>query len=429
MSTTWYTDPGTGQQIPEPDFPGNWREKMTSEERIALAVNEDRAKKVAEVRQRLAVLSLDETMAQVAAEGPRAWLLPGIWISRTGCVLGGTAKVGKTNLLIDLAVSVASGTPWLNVFPVEETGMVICFFAEDDAFEVTRRLRAICADRKLDPAGLSIRLSFMPPNLSSDIALEALAEELAEHPAVLVLLDPLYLAIGEKGDGSNLYGMGAVLQAFGSVCRKASAALGIAHHWNKTGRGTGTSRFSGTGTVEFARTLLSVSDQSSFVAVVEHELEGGRTVTQQRKTTVLSIEVSGNSVPDQTVCVQRTMWAEDPDDLDSPLHYHCERVETVATEDVPVDPAVALRAVTRVYRAVNVLGAWVSSYEAQQWDALNPPTKRDGSLAKPMMEDTAYRALGTLAGEGKLLSRKASGKVVFALPGTPEDAVRDETSL
>jgi RecA-family ATPase len=68
--------------------------------------------------------------------------------------------------------------------------------------------------------------------------LAAVQAELAAHPAVLVILDPLYLAAA-GASGSSLYDMGAVLQAIQGVCQQAGCALLVVTHWNKTGDGRG----------------------------------------------------------------------------------------------------------------------------------------------------------------------------------------------
>jgi RecA-family ATPase len=81
--------------------------------------------------------------------------------------------------------------------------------------------------------------SFRVPRLAAPGAgseLAAIQAELADHPAALVVLDPLYLAAA-GASGSNLYDMGAVLQAIQGICQAAGCALLVVTHWNKTGDG------------------------------------------------------------------------------------------------------------------------------------------------------------------------------------------------
>jgi len=45
-------------------------------------------------------------------------------------MLAAEFKAGKTWAITDLAVSVASGTPWLGIFPVDAPGPVLLFAGE-----------------------------------------------------------------------------------------------------------------------------------------------------------------------------------------------------------------------------------------------------------------------------------------------------------
>jgi hypothetical protein len=418
-----FIDPETGQPVQllreRPEVP----ERTFNLER---RVDEAREDVVAELLARMGIASLSDVRAETAACGPRRWLLEGVWISNTPAIIGGEEKVGKTTILLDLLISIASGTPFLGAIIVALSGPVVGFFAEDDAAEVVRRINAICADRGLDPDTLPIRLCFSPPNISNDVALSAVARELADHPAVAMVLDPLYLSIGEKGDGANLYAMGSVLRAIGEVCRRAGTALMIAHHWNKGGTGTGRQRLSGTGTTQWARSIISVSTSSSFIETVEDDYDD-RQVTQYRKTANLLLDVSGNSVVDQELTVRRLMYATDPVDLDSPLIYHVERVHLLDADAGSVESQ-PLDKVGRAYRAAVALGAWFLPIEAQKWDALRLPVKRDGTEAPPLKADTMRLGLVACVNDGRLLARVVDkrGTMEFALPGTPMDAVREE---
>jgi hypothetical protein len=112
-----------------------------------------------------------------------------------------------------------------------------------------RRIEAIATAKGVDPGQLAdqLRLCFRVPRLAAPGAggeLAAIHAELAAHPAALVVLDPLYLAAA-GASGSNLYDMGAVLQAIQGVCQHAGCALLVVTHWNKTGDGRGADRISG----------------------------------------------------------------------------------------------------------------------------------------------------------------------------------------
>jgi RecA-family ATPase len=78
-------------------------------------------------------------------------LLP---LGRTGFVVGPRA-VGKSQFVLQLAVSIASGTTLCGHWPVDEAGGVLALFGEDDSAELRRRLWHI--KRTLTPEFGSVR--------------------------------------------------------------------------------------------------------------------------------------------------------------------------------------------------------------------------------------------------------------------------------
>jgi len=61
----------------------------------------------------------------------KKWLIDELWAQQAVGILGGEPKCCKSFLALDMAVSVASGTPCLREFPVSLSGPVLLFPAED----------------------------------------------------------------------------------------------------------------------------------------------------------------------------------------------------------------------------------------------------------------------------------------------------------
>jgi hypothetical protein len=146
----------------------------------------------------LVVEDLAAVLARVQAAGPPAWLIQGLWPRDAYGVFAAEDKAGKTWAILDLAVSVAAGVPWLGHVGCPPAGPVLVFLGEGGERAMVRRLRAICAHKHLDLEELAarrlLRLCFRVPKLTSGEELQAVAGELHEHPTALVVLDPLYLA-------------------------------------------------------------------------------------------------------------------------------------------------------------------------------------------------------------------------------------------
>jgi AAA domain len=272
----------------------------------------------------LVVEDLGAVLDRVEAAGPPGWLVEGLWPADAYGVLAAEDKAGKTWAILDLAVSVAAGRPWLGAFSCPQPGRVLVFLGEGGQRAIVRRLRAACAHKGLAVEELAarIRLCFRVPRLTSGADLAAVAGELAACPAALVILDPLYLAVGVAGAGADLYAMGAVLSGIQGVCQRAGAALVVVTHWNKTGEGRGAKRISGVGPGAWGRVLCS--------AAVAHRT----TSPDGASTVVLAFEVVGGELADTTFRVRRRVWATDPADLASPLHY---AVEVLADEPAAGD--------------------------------------------------------------------------------------------
>jgi RecA-family ATPase len=83
------------------------------------------------------------TLAERAEE--QRWLVDGLWSEEAVGIIGGEPKCCKSFLALDLAVSIAAGTPCLRRFAVQRPGCVLLYAAEDALHIVRRRLDGICA--------------------------------------------------------------------------------------------------------------------------------------------------------------------------------------------------------------------------------------------------------------------------------------------
>jgi hypothetical protein len=271
---------------------------------------------------RLLVRDVAEVIATVDAAGPPAWLVAGLWPADAYGVLAAESKAGKTWAILDLAVSVATGRPWLGRFTCpERPGLV--FLGEGGERATIRRLRAVCAHKGLDPGELAgrLRLCFRVPKLLGGEDLAAVEAELAAAPTGLVVIDPLYLAAA-GAQAASLFQMGAALEPIQAVCQHAGAALVVVHHFNQTGQGTGPTRMSGAGAVEWGRVLGSITVRNRSV-----EPDTAASDVQ------LAAEFLGGEIPEQRFGLRRRVWADDLDDLASALHYQVD-----VLDDLPPDP-------------------------------------------------------------------------------------------
>jgi hypothetical protein len=165
-------------------------------------------------------------------ETGQVWLIQSVWAGCAVGIIGGAPKCCKSWLGLDMAVSVASGTPCLDCFEVREKGAAMVFLAEDALHTVRSRIDALCGHRNLDIRDLDLHV-ITAPVLRLDLTtdqnrLKATLDEL--RPRLLVL-DPLVrlhrLDENSASDISKLLGFLRELQ------RACNCAIVLVHHASK----------------------------------------------------------------------------------------------------------------------------------------------------------------------------------------------------
>ena len=106
------------------------------------------------------------TLAERAEE--QRWLVDRLWSEEAVGIIGGEPKCCKSFLALDLAVSIAAGTPCLRRFAVQRPGRVLLYAAEDALHIVRRRLDGICAAAGRDLADLDVQV-ITAPSLRLDL--------------------------------------------------------------------------------------------------------------------------------------------------------------------------------------------------------------------------------------------------------------------
>lgn len=289
-----------------------------------------------------------EHAALVDGAPPVGYLARSVWPADAHGIFAAESKAGKSWAALDLAVSVSSGTHWLGKFPVEACGRVLMFLGEGGPRKMLRRCRAICQARGVVYEELPIVVCFRVPHLRSSEHLALIERYVAVWPCALVIVDPLYLA-ARGSQGSDLYQMGEALEALQIVTQAAGAALMVVHHWNQTGTGRGAGRMSGAGPAEWGRVLCSG-------AVVSKHTDPESLAT----AVTLDLEFVGDEIPDTSCRIRRRVWADEPDELGSALHYEVEELDRRGPDAPGGDLRPAHR---RVLAVLERTGDWLAVRE------------------------------------------------------------------
>lgn len=166
------------------------------------------------------------------ADPERAWMVADLWARAGVGIIGGAPKCCKSWLALDLALSVASGTPCLGRFPVLGAQSVLLYMAEDAASVVKARLEGLCRHRRLDLAALPIDV-ITAPSLRLDLERDQhrLAETVRRHAPRLLVLDPFVRL--HRIDENHAGDVSALLAYLRALQREHDLAVVVVHHARK----------------------------------------------------------------------------------------------------------------------------------------------------------------------------------------------------
>ena len=160
------------------------------------------------------------------------WLIEQVWSAEAVGIIGGEPKCGKSFLALDLAVSVASGTPCLGRFAVAARGRVLLFAAEDPLDVVRGRLEGLTTARALALNRLPLYVITVPSlRLDSGDHRERLAATVDKVNPALLVLDPFIRlhAIDENAAGD----VAPLLAYLRQLQRTHHVAVALVHHARK----------------------------------------------------------------------------------------------------------------------------------------------------------------------------------------------------
>ena len=165
-------------------------------------------------------------------ENTQRWLVEQLWGASSVGVIGGAPKCAKTWLGLDLALSVATGTPCLGKYAVPEAGPVLVYLAEDALPIVRERVEGMARHRGLDLDAVEIHvITAATLRLDQDPHRGRLFETAKRLRPRLLLLDPLVRLHGV--DENHATEMAKLLAYFRSLQRRLDLSVVLVHHTRK----------------------------------------------------------------------------------------------------------------------------------------------------------------------------------------------------
>jgi len=182
-------------------------------------------------------------------EAPQArprWLVESLWSHQAVGFVAGQPKLGKTWLALDLALSVATGTPCLDTYAVDEPGGVLVYLAEDPPAMVRQRLAGLCRHRGLELETVAVDV-ITAPSLRLDLEPDRLRlrEAVAQRKPRLLVLDPLVRL--HRRDENHSGEVAELLSFLRELQRAHELAIVVVHHMRKGGARRGGQALRGSG--------------------------------------------------------------------------------------------------------------------------------------------------------------------------------------
>lgn len=162
------------------------------------------------------------------------WLIDQLWLQEGVGIVGGHPKSCKSWLSLDMAISVASGTPCLNTYAVSKAGGVLCYSPEDGDHVLKARLSSICQVRGLDLKQLPIEVITLASLRLDDVKDQRrLSHTIKDLKPRMLLLDPLVrLHRIDENDAGEVSG---VLGYLRTLQREHHVVVVLVHHTKKNG--------------------------------------------------------------------------------------------------------------------------------------------------------------------------------------------------
>jgi hypothetical protein len=201
------------------------------------------------------------------------FLVEGLFVDKEPLFFGGVAKSFKTSTAADLAVSLASGSPFLGRFQIFDQKVVAFFTSEIGIKPACQLFTRLARAKDLETIGsnrgnLDIidRVPSFRQSESNARALLGLRAYLKECRVDVAVFDPLYLAMGGVSI-SDVNEVAETLNRITSLCREADVWPIFCHHSRKTveqGRPMQITELTGAGIAEYARQWFLLSHATPF---------------------------------------------------------------------------------------------------------------------------------------------------------------------
>jgi 5S rRNA maturation endonuclease (ribonuclease M5) len=237
-----------------------------------LGANEDKRQALSQLRDSAKLLGLPPMESCLAFSNEHIEMPPeiieGVLHQGSKVMIGGASKSYKTWIMLDLAISVASGTSWLECDTIKSKVLYVNF--EIGRPHMQKRVRTLCSAMQVQAPENLMFWNLRGHGTSADVILPRIASK-AKEGFRLIVIDPMYKLLGSN-DENSAHDILKVMNAVERLAIDTGAAVCYGSHYAKGNAADKDSidRVSGSGV--FAR------DPDSIITFTPHTSQGCYTV-------------------------------------------------------------------------------------------------------------------------------------------------------
>jgi replicative DNA helicase len=190
-------------------------------------------------------------------------------------LIGGPKKSMKTTIMIDAALSLGSGKPFLGKFEIPERVKVAVLSGESGQITIRETALRIAKSKGVELSACDVLWGFDLPRLGVAGDLYVLQTALQNNGIKVVFIDPAYLCLlagSPELQANNMFQVGPLLLNVAKVCEEAGTTLVLLHHTTKpasmqrlaTGEPLELEDLAYSGFQEFARQWLLVNRRQKY---------------------------------------------------------------------------------------------------------------------------------------------------------------------
>jgi hypothetical protein len=159
-------------------------------------------------------------------------LVEGLLYRGSTMVYGGGSKTNKTFAMMDLAASVATGTPWWDLKTTKGRVLYLDFELQEAFFR--ERLDKIANAKGLTIEALEEIDVWNLRGYATDLStiIDQIIERIKETPYALIVIDPIYKVMGDR-DENSAGDINSLMNELDKLAVASGASIVVGHHFSK----------------------------------------------------------------------------------------------------------------------------------------------------------------------------------------------------